>query len=212
MGRPDSRRGTPPGAGRPRRRLPASRRCPAGPRQTWPHRPPYPPRSTPRDRGSRCRRTSDTLEPAQSCQAPGRPIRSRLVLCRLPSGGMRGIGRRLAVAGVLAVVLAAVLVQGSETSRGGWVDSEQRAAAVVVGAAPSGALSLVTRARTAVDGELVSLSRFSKAALVGAALGLGLPAPAWGWWYLMRPDRRFASPSRRASLAALRAPPRLVVP
>jgi hypothetical protein len=135
------------------------------------------------------------------------------VLCRVASGGMRGIGRRLAVAGVLAVVLAAVLVQGSETSRGGWVDSgEQRAAAVVVGAAPGGALSLVTRARTAVDGELVSLSRFSKAALVGAALGLGLPAPAWGWWYLMRPDRRFASPSRRASLAALRAPPRLVVP
>jgi hypothetical protein len=151
---------------------------------------------------------------AAACtRPPGRPIRTRLVLCRVASDGMRGIGRRLAVAGVLAVVLAAVLVQGSETSGGGWVDSgEQRAAAVVVGAAPSGALSLVTRARTAVDGELVSLSRFSKAALVGAALGLGLQPPAWGWWYLMRPDRRFASPSRRASLAALRAPPRLVVP
>jgi hypothetical protein len=79
------------------------------------------------------------------------------------------------------------------------------------GSAPSGALSLVTRSRTAAEGELVSLSRFSKAELVGAALGLGLPSLMWGWWYLIRPDRRFASPSRRASLAALRAPPRLVI-
>jgi hypothetical protein len=135
------------------------------------------------------------------------------VLCRVASGGMRGIGCRLAVAGVLAVVLAAVLVQGSETSRGGPVDrGEQRAAAVVVGSAPSGALSLVTRSRTAAEGEMISLSRFSKAELVGAALRLGLPSLMWGWWYLIRPDRRFASPSRRASLAALRAPPRLVVP
>jgi len=111
------------------------------------------------------------------------------------------------------VVLAAVLLQGSEISGGGRADrDERRAAAVVVGAAPSGVLPLVTRARTAVDGELVSLSRLSKAELAGAALGLGLPFLAWGWWYLRRPDRRFASPSRRASLAALRAPPRLVVP
>jgi hypothetical protein len=142
----------------------------------------------------------------------GRPLRPAPSLCRVASGVMRGIGCRLAVAGVLAVVLAAVLVQGSETSGDGRVDRDgQRAAAVVVGAAPTGGSLLVTRARTGVDGEVVSLSRLSKAELVAASLGLGLPSLAWGWWYLMRPDRRFASPSRRALLAALRAPPRLVV-
>jgi hypothetical protein len=122
---------------------------------------------------------------------------------------MRGIGCRLAMAGVLAVVLAAVLVQRSDTSGVSRVDSDgRRAAAVVVGAPPTGGLSLVARARAAVDGELVSVGRVSKAEL-GAAMGLGLPSLAWGWWYLIRPDRRFGSPSRRAWLAALRAPPGL---
>lgn len=126
---------------------------------------------------------------------------------------MRGLGCRLSVAGVLALVLAAVLVQGSETSGVSRIDrDDQRAAAVVVGVAPGGGLSLVTRARTAVDGELVSVGRFSKAELVGAALALVLLSRAWGWWYLRRPDPRLASPSRRAWLAALRAPPRLVLP
>jgi hypothetical protein len=126
---------------------------------------------------------------------------------------MRGIGCRLAVAGVLAVVLAALLVQRSETPGGGPVDRHgQRGAEVVIAAAPTDGLSLVTRARTALDGELFSARRFSKAELVGAALGLGLLSLAWSWWYLMRPDRWFASPSRRAGRAALRAPPGLVVP
>ena len=126
---------------------------------------------------------------------------------------MRGIGCRLAVAGVLAVVLAAVLVQRSETSGTGPVARDgQRAAEVVIAAAPTGGLSLVTRARTALDGELFPVSRFAKAELVGAAMGLGLLSLAWSWWYLMRPDRWFASPSRRAARAALRAPPGLVVP
>ena len=126
---------------------------------------------------------------------------------------MRGIGCRLAVAGILAVVLAAVLVQRSETSGSGPIDRDgQRAAEVVIAAAPTGGLALVTRARTALDGELFSASRFSKAELVGAALGLGLLSLAWSWWYLRRPDRWFASPSRRATHAALRAPPGLVVP
>jgi hypothetical protein len=126
---------------------------------------------------------------------------------------MRGLGCRLTVAGVLALVLAAVLVQGSETSKVNRTDGDDHSAgAVVVGAAPGGGLSLVTRARTAVDGELGSVNRFSKAELVGAALALVLLSRAWGWWYLRHPDPRFASPSRRAWLAALRAPPRLVLP
>ena len=126
-------------------------------------------------------------------------------------GRMRGPGCRLAVAGALAVALAAVLVQGSETSGVNRIDrDDQHAAAVVVGVAPGGGVSLVTRARAAADGELVPVSRFRKAELLGAALALGLLAQ--GWWYLRRPDPRFASPSRRAWPAALRAPPRLVAP
>jgi hypothetical protein len=132
--------------------------------------------------------------------------------CRVASGRMRAIGCRLAVAGILAVVLAAMLVQGSEVSTARVDRGEQGAAAVVVGAPPTGGLSLVTRARSAVDSELLSLGRFSTAELVAAALGLGLASLASGWWYLTRPDRRFASPSRRASLPPLRAPPRLVIP
>lgn len=125
---------------------------------------------------------------------------------------MDGVGRRLGVV-IAALVLAAVVVQASDVSAGEGLDGDGgRAAAVVAAVSPGGGLSLVTRGRLAVDGELQAVSRFSKAELSGVALGLGLPALAWGWWYLLRPDRRLASPFRRASRAALRAPPRPLVP
>ena len=43
VGRPDPHRGAPARTARPRRRLPASRRCSARPRPTWPHRQTHPP-------------------------------------------------------------------------------------------------------------------------------------------------------------------------
>jgi hypothetical protein len=126
---------------------------------------------------------------------------------------MRGVGRRLAVAGIAAVVLAAVLVQASEVPAGDGFDRDRDPGAAVVSAvSPGGDLALVTRGRAAFDGDPVSVTRFSKTELSSVALGLGSTSLGWGWWYLLRPDRRLASPPRRASGAALRAPPRLVVP
>ena len=81
------------------------------------------------------------------------------------------------------------------------------AAEVVITAGPTGGLSLVTRARTALDGELFPVSRFSNAELVGAVLGLGLLSLAWSWWCLMRPDHWFAS-TFRAGQGVRRCPRR----
>jgi hypothetical protein len=123
----------------------------------------------------------------------------------------RCLGRCLGVAGVVAIVLAAaVLVQGSETSGARAAHQHRQGPVeVVVGAAPSGGLSLVTRARSSGDGDAWSVNRFSTSEVVGAALGLAVSSLLSGW-FLVRPERRCASPSRRASRAAPRAPPRLL--
>lgn len=125
---------------------------------------------------------------------------------------MRRLGRCLGVPGVVAIVLAAaVLVQGPGASGADTARQDrQPPVEVVVGGAPSGGLSLITRARSSGDGDAWSVKRFSKSELLGAALGLAWLALLSGW-FLVRPDRRGASPSRRASRAAPRAPPRFLV-
>ena len=127
---------------------------------------------------------------------------------------MFGSRRWLALVGVVAAVLLGVLVHagqvGFDGDFGGARDraSASASASAIVGSAPVGVVPSAVRDRTWPDNELSPLAHASKTRL-GALLsalvsGLGVAAASW---CLARQDRRLASPLRRFSLAALRAPP-----
>jgi hypothetical protein len=129
---------------------------------------------------------------------------------RLASHGMFGSRRRLGVAAAVVAVLVGVVVHGAEVRLDGGSDrAGDRASVAVVDAAHAGVAPVAVRARTLAGGELGSLAPSSRTRLGALALALvsGLVPVAAAWWCLARPDRRLASPLRRSSLAALRAPP-----